>query len=87
MKLHKVINATLGPRFIPRMAQEQSLESAASMVAFGEREKASEKRLWKNFQALGQTRDKDFRSEKVIMIEPEKAFRRRTAISAEGRHF
>ncbi len=48
-------------------------------------------RLWKTCQApgaLAETKPKDFRSQKVFIIESEKAFLGRgTAISAEGREF
>ena len=92
IKLRQVINATLAPDLYGGWLREQPLgKMGRQMVASGQGEKGSEKPTLENLSApgaLAETRPKDFRSQKVFIIESEKAFLGSgTAISAEGREF
>ena len=92
IKLRKVIDATLAPDLYGGWFREQALgRMGRQMVASGQRGKGSEKPTLEELSDIGslaETKNKDFRSQKVFIIESEKVFwSRGTAISAEGREF
>ena len=92
IKLRQIINATLAPDLYGGWFREQPLgRMGRQMMASGQGEKGSEKPTLENLSgpgALAESKSKDFRSQKVFIIESEKAFLGRgTAMSAEGREF
>ena len=92
IKLRQIINATLAPDLYGGWFREQPLgRMGRQMVASGQNEKGSEKPTLDNPSgpgALTESKPKDFRSQKVFIIESEKAFLGSgTAMSAEGREF
>jgi len=92
IKLRQVISATLAPDLYGGWLREQSLGKVGrQMVASGQSEKGSEKPTLENLSgpgALAESKSKDFRSQKVFIIESDKAFLGSgVAISAEGREF
>ena len=92
IKLRNVITATLAPDLYGGWLREPPLgKMGRQMIASGQREKGSEKPTLENLPGSGallETNPKDFRSQKVFIIESEKAFLGRgTAMSAEGREF
>jgi hypothetical protein len=92
IKLRQVINATLAPDLYGGWLREKPLgRMGRQMVAAGQGQKGSEKPTLEESSDIGslaETKNKDFRSQKVFIIESEKAFLGGgTAISAEGREF
>jgi hypothetical protein len=92
IKLRQVINATLAPNLYGGWLREQPLgRMGRQMPASGQGEKGSEKPTVEEPSgpgSLAESKPKDFRSQKVFIIESEKAFLGSgTAISAEGREF
>jgi hypothetical protein len=92
IKLRQIINATLAPDLYGGWLREQPLGKVGhQMVASGQGGKGSEKPTLEepsNIGSLAETKNKDFRSQRVFMIESEKVFwSRGTTISAEGREF
>lgn len=93
IRLRKVISATLAPDLYGGWLREQQPlgKMGRQMVATGQAEKGSEKPTLENPSypgTLAESKSKDFRSQKVFIIESEKAFLGSgTAISEEGREF
>jgi hypothetical protein len=92
IKLRQIINATLAPNLYGGWFREQPIgRMGRQMVASGQNEKGSEKPTLENPSgpgAMAESKPKDFRSQKVFIIESEKAFLGNgTAVSAEGREF
>jgi hypothetical protein len=92
IKLREVINATLAPNLYGGWFREKSLGRAGrQMVASGQGTKGSEKPTLEEPSGPGgliESKNKDFRSQKVFIIESEKAFLGNgTALSAEGREY
>jgi hypothetical protein len=91
-KLRQIITATLGPELYGGRYKEQPLgRMGRQMVSSGQGIKGSEKPTLEDPSgpgALLESKPKDFRSQKVFIIESSKAFLGSgTAISAEGREF
>jgi Membrane MotB of proton-channel complex MotA/MotB len=92
IKLRKVINATLAPDLYGGWFREKPLGRAGrQMISSGQSEKGSEKPTLGSPSgpgALAESKNKDFRSQKVFIIESEKTFLGSgTALSSEGREF
>ncbi len=92
IKLKQVINATLAPNLYGGWHKAQPLGAMGrQMVASGQDQKGSERPTLEEAAtrgSLAETLNKDFRSQKIFMIESEKAFwGSDTAFSAEGREF
>ncbi len=92
IKLRQVINATLAPDLYGGWFREQPLgQMGRQMAASGQSQKGSEKPTLEEPSGpggLAETQKKDFRSQKVFIIESEKAFwGNGPAFSAEGREF
>jgi len=91
-KLRKVINATLAPSYFGGWFNTPTRGRVGhQMVASGQNEKGSEKPTLEEADgpgSLAETSTKDFRNQKVFLIESEKAFWGSAAtISGEGREF
>jgi hypothetical protein len=92
IKLRQVIDATLAPDLYGGWFKEQPLgRMGHQMVASSDEQKGSEKPTLEEPSGIGslaESKNKDFRSQKVFIIESEKAFLGNgTAISAGGREF
>ena len=91
-KLRQVIKATLGPELYGGRYKEQPLgRMGRQMVSAGQGIQGSEKPTLEDPSGPGgliESKNKDFRNQKVFIIESGKAFLGSgTAISAEGREF
>jgi hypothetical protein len=90
-KLRKVINATLAPNYYGGWFKDSTRGAMGhQMVATGQNERGSEKPTLEEATGRGSLAEttKDFRSQKVFMIESEKAFWGSGAtITTEGREF
>ena len=91
-KLRKVINSTLAANYYGGWYKNLPRGSMGhQMVAAGQAEKGSEKPTLEEAAGSGllnETQTKDFRSQKVFMIESDKAFwGSGTALTAQGREF
>jgi flagellar motor protein MotB len=92
IKLKQIINATLAPNLYGGWHKAQPLgQMGRQMVASGQDQKGSERPTLEETAtkgSLAETLNKDFRSQKVFIIESEKVFwGSETAFSAEGREF
>lgn len=92
IKLRQVIDSTLASNLYGGWHKAQQLgQMGHQMVASGQGEKGSEKPTLEEITGPGgliETQTKDFRSQKVFIIESEKAFwGSGIAFSAEGREF
>jgi hypothetical protein len=90
-KIRKVIDATLTSNFYGGWFKNSTLGTMGhQMVATGQNEKGSEKPTLEGATGRGGLAEtaKDFRSQKVVLIESEKAFwSSGTTITTEGREF
>jgi hypothetical protein len=90
-KLRKVINATLAPNYYGGWFKNPTRGAMGhQMVATGQNERGSEKPTLEDATGRGSLAEttKDFRSQKVFLIESEKAFWGSGAtITTEGREF